>query len=218
MILLSSRLKRAGHLPSSFGYFVRLDSFDEIVAKWTRHVESTLARDRGDTGGSTIAPEPYAIIGHSLGNILTRYATDRLPAGLCRFIMLAPPNRPPVLARQLKQSRIYRALTGDAGQRLADPEFYEQLQRPDVPTLILAGDSGPRAPWLPFEGAPTDGVVGVEETRLGDVPHRVVPSLHTFIMNDREATRMIDHFLERGTVDDAEDSPNPPSAAAEPAS
>jgi len=212
MILLSSRLKRAGHRPSSFGYFVRLESFDDIVAQWTTHLERVLAHDRSEAGDE--ATQPYAIIGHSLGNIITRYATPQLPPGLSRFIMLAPPNRPPLLARTLKQSRVYRALTGEAGQHLADPDFYDRLDRPDVPTLILAGDGGPRSRWLPFEGAPTDGVVGVEETRLGDVPHRIVPSLHTFIMNDREATRLIDHFLEHGRADEADEQPSPPAPTA----
>lgn len=198
MLLLSARLKRAGHLPSSFGYFVRLDTLDQITDKWIRHLEATLALDNKGRD----EPAPYAIIGHSLGNIITRYATDRLPEGLLRFIMLAPPNQPPVLARKLKQNPVYRALTGDAGQRLADPGFYDQLSRPDVPTLILAGDSGPRARWLPFEGAPTDGVVGVEETRLEGVPHLTVASIHTFIMNDREATHIVDHFLDTGTLPD----------------
>jgi hypothetical protein len=84
-----------------------------------------------------------------------------------------------------------------------------------VPTLILAGDKGPRARWLPFAGEASDGIVGLEETRLHDVPHRTVSALHTFIMNDRTATKTIAHFLDSGSLDSggAGDAPKAGGAA-----
>lgn len=190
MLLLSSRLKRAGHQPSSFGYFVSREPLAAIVERFSAHVGRTLDDDRQRDGAA-----PYAIIGHSLGNIITRLASPSLPPGFERFVMLAPPNRPPLLARTLQRNPLFRALTRDAGQRLADPAFYETVPVPEVPTLIFAGDAGPRARWLPFQGAPSDGVVGVDETRLDGVPHRVVPAIHTFIMNHREVTRTLVQFL-----------------------
>lgn len=208
MLLLSSRLKRAGHRPSTFGYFVRLDPLEVITDKWVQHIEGVLARDRSESGEEEV---PYAVIGHSLGNILTRVASPRLPAGLCRFMMLAPPNQPPALARRLKENPLYRALTGDAGRLLADPAFYAALPVPDVPTLIVAGDAGSRGRFLPFRGGPGDGVVGVEETRLGEHPHLVVDAVHTFIMNHRDVTRTICHFLEEGALEERADLP--PAAA-----
>ncbi len=200
MLLLASRLKRAGHAPSTFGYFVSTGGFDAIRDRFVAHVGGVLARDGAETPGSV----PYAVIGHSLGNIITRHATDTLPAGLCRFIMLAPPNRTPKLARALRGNPLYRALTGEAGQRLADEHFYEGLKTPDVPTLVCAGEAGARGRFLPFGTADSDGVVAVEETRLGGAHlHRVVPAVHTFIMNDREVTRMICEFLAEGRLRDA---------------
>lgn len=201
MLLLASRLKRAGHRPSSFGYTVSTGSLDAIRDRFVTHMEGVLAKDRLDSGGDDV---PYAIVGHSLGNIITRYATARLPRGLARFVMLAPPNQMPKLARALRQNPLYRALTGDAGQRLADEAFYASLQTPDVPTLVFAGDVGSRGRFLPFGAGESDGVVSVEETRLvGSHLHRVVPAVHTFIMNDREVTRMICRFLEEGRLEDA---------------
>lgn len=200
MLLLASRLKRAGHTPSSFGYYVSTGTFDAIRDRFVKHVEGVLARDRARDDEEV----PYAIIGHSLGNIITRYASDSLPKGLSRFIMLAPPNQAPKLARSLASNPFYRALTGDAGQRLADPAFYEALKSPEVPTLVFAGDVGSRGRLLPFGKGESDGVVAVAETRLvGDHVHRVVPAVHTFIMNDREVTRMICHFLETGALEEA---------------
>jgi pimeloyl-ACP methyl ester carboxylesterase len=201
MLLLGSRLKRAGHRCSTFGYYVSAGRLDAIKDRFAQHVTEVLARDGAQGDG---APVPYAIVGHSLGNIITRYASDDLPAGLCRFIMLAPPNRTPKLALALKRNPLYRALTGEAGQRLADPAFYEALKTPAVPTLVFAGDIGARGRLMPYGTPESDGVVGVEETRLpGEHVHRVVPAVHTFIMNDREVTRMICQFLEHGALPEA---------------
>jgi len=203
MAWLAARLKRAGHLPSSFGYMVSRENLGEITDRFVSHVGLTL-RGEGAGGAPVIAPEPYAIVGHSLGNIITRNAYRRLPAGFSRFVMLAPPNQSPLLARALKENPLFRLLTGDPGQKLADPEFYSSLPTPEVPTLILAGDGGPRFHWLPFSGAASDGVVALEETKLHDLPHRVVPALHTFIMNHPQAVRTISHFIETGVLPDDE--------------
>ncbi len=183
MIWLARRLSRAGHRPSRFGYSVMRRDIDAIVASFVAHIEAAL--EPGET---------YAIVGHSLGNIITRAAGDRLPEGLCRFVMLAPPNRSPSMARRLKNNLVFRFATGDAGQKLADPAFYEALGRPDVPTLIFAGEVSGRQPfWL--DGG-SDGIVKVDETPLDDLPHHVVDALHTFIMNHPEVAERILAFLE----------------------
>lgn len=198
MALLARRLRAAGHHTSSYSYFVSRDPLVRIADGLVAHVERTISDDqkadeRGDRRGD------FAVIGHSLGNIVTRMALPRLP-GLRRFVMLAPPNQPPVLARTLASNPLYRALTRDAGAKLTDDEFYRQLPRPAVPTLIVAGTRGPRTSWLPFAGQASDGIVGVDETRLPGVAHVEVPAIHTFIMNDAEVARLTLHFLEAGTL------------------
>jgi hypothetical protein len=178
MALLARRLKKAGHDVDSFGYFVTKDALEVIAHKFKGHI--------GDAAG-------YAVIGHSLGNVITRLALP-LP-GCARIIMLAPPNSPPVMARALQGNPVFKALTRDAGQKLLDESFYARLPVPDVPTLVVAGTAGPKAPWLPFRGEPSDGVVRVEETRLPGVPHVEVPAIHTFIMNDADVARLALEFL-----------------------
>ena len=197
MALLSARLRRAGHTVSSFGYLVLKHSLDEIAQQWAQHIAQHLAADRQAEKSRPGTTEPYAIVGHSLGNIITRHATELLPAGLSRFVMLAPPNRSPAMARWLQDNPLFKALTRDGGQKLASPAFYERLARPDVPTLIIAGDKGPRLSWLPLTGS-HDGLVGLDEARLEGVPLHVVPALHTFIMNHPQVTRTIHTFLEHG--------------------
>jgi pimeloyl-ACP methyl ester carboxylesterase len=182
LVLLALRLERAGIRTSRFGYSVIAHDLDAIVTRFVAHV-----RDR--------ARGPYAIVGHSLGNVIARMALPALPPGLERLAMLAPPNQPSRLAAMFKDVPIYRALTRDAGQKLGDRAFYDALPVPSVPTLVLAGTVGPRARWLPFAGAPSDGVVAVHETRLHGAEHREVRAIHTLIMSDASVALAIARFL-----------------------
>lgn len=204
MWLLAWRLRQAGHQPSLFAYAVSLTPLDEIVAKLKTQVAATLAADLAAApkpaavaGGPADPPPQYAVIGHSLGNLLTRLASPELPAGFCRFVQLAPPNQSPATARLLRDQALFQAITQDAGRKLVDEDFFATLPVPAVPTLILAGDAGPRQPFLPpFRGEPNDGVLTVEETRLPGIAHLVLPAIHTFIMNRRDTTRAILAFLD----------------------
>ncbi len=171
---------------SQFAYRVTQHDLAQIGARFVAHVRSHAAG-------------PYAIVGHSLGNVIARMASPTLPPGLQRLVMLAPPNRSPRLAQRFHRLPVYDALFRDAGQRLADPAFYADLPVPNVPTLVFAGSLGPRARWLPFEGAMSDSVVAVDETFLPNADHRVVPAMHTMIMNDAEVTRAIVEFLAETT-------------------
>ena len=185
LLLLAMRLERAGIHTSRFGYSVLSHDLDEIAERFRRHVHER-------------ATGSYAIVGHSLGNVIARMASPRLPPGLTHLAMLAPPNRPPRLALALEKHPLYRVLTRDAGQRLANAAFYESLPVPAVPTLVFAGTVGPRARWLPFAGAASDGVVAVDETHLPGAEHREVPVIHTLIMNDARVASEITRFLRAG--------------------
>jgi hypothetical protein len=78
---------------------------------------------------------------------------------------------------------------------LGDSAFFDHLPVPAIPTLIIAGNHGPKASWLPFGGQPNDGIVGVKETHLKGVPMVEIPALHTFIMNRSDAFEMVRDFL-----------------------
>ena len=190
MALLALRLRQAGHSTSSFGYLVSRQSFDDIVERWVAHIERHIQRDKaGDDD------DAFAVIGHSLGNVITRGALPRLPT-LARFIMLAPPNQPPAMARALERNLLFRALTRDAGQKLLDDGgFYAGLPVPTVPTLVVAGDAGPRFARSPWKGGANDGVVSVDETRLEGAEHVVVDAIHTLIMNHNDVAGLALRFL-----------------------
>ena len=88
--------------------------------------------------------------------------------------------------------------SGDSGQKLADPGFYESLPIPTVEFGILAGDKGHR---IGFD-TPNDGVLEVETTRLaGASDWLVLHHTHTFIMNARDTFECCKSFLETGSFE-----------------
>lgn len=181
--LLRRRLDDMGHITSSFGYSVSTDSLESIANKWVAHIAREVSPN-----------ERYAVIGHSLGGIITRLAFPRLPPGLSKFVMLAPPNRSPAAAQQLKHNRLFRLLTGDAGQKLGDVNFYATLPVPTVPTLVFAGTLA--AGSLFHRGGEVgDAVLSADETHLAGARHLEVRAIHTFIMNNNDVTREIGEFL-----------------------
>jgi pimeloyl-ACP methyl ester carboxylesterase len=190
MMILAARLKRAGYPVRLFGYSVTVESLDEIVDRFVERVRTEVGEG-----------EEYAVVGHSLGNVITRLAGPRLPPGFARFAMLAPPNRFARSAWVMRKNPIFKAITRDTGQRLGDQVFYEALPRPDVPSLIIAGNAGPRARWLPLGAEPNDGILTVEESQLDGVPMVQVPALHTWLMNRRDVFRAVRDFLAAGAVE-----------------
>ena len=186
LALLARRLRLAGHDVSSYGYFVSRDALEVIADRFVEHITRHLDGD-----------DEFAVVGHSLGNVITRMVLARLPR-LTRLVMLAPPNLPPALARRLQGNPIFRVLTQDAGRKLVDADvFYASLPVPAVPTLIVAGTRGPRFAGSPWQGRENDGIVGVDETVLDgpSISHVTVNAVHTLIMNDVEVSRLVLRFL-----------------------
>jgi hypothetical protein len=187
MRLLGARLRRLGHHVGYFGYNTRTDEkFHEIVQRLIVTIKS-LPRD-----------EPYALVGHSMGGLLSRASLpaleDHPPFHL---FLLASPSRPPRLASRAARSRLYRHITNDCGQQVANPEFYKNLPMPTIPTTIIAGTGGPRSRWLPYGYEANDMAMTVEDTLLGP-DHEVirVPSVHTFIMNSSHTFQHIARVLQ----------------------
>lgn len=190
MWVLDRRLRALGYRPSLFGYFVTVSDLDSIAERFLRHVERVRADDADKGGG-------YAIVSHSLGGIITRLASPRLPPGWRAFTMLAPPNRPPaVVTDVLGELKLFRLFTRDAGEKLKDGEFYRNLPAPAAPTLVIAGVGGPRLGRLHLD-APNDGVLRAEETRLAGAEHVEIDAVHTFLMNRTDVLEKILAFFSR---------------------
>ena len=184
MWLLGRRLRGLGYTTSSFGYVVTLENLEQIAGRFREHVARVVD-----------GAQSYAIIGHSLGGLLTRLVSAELPPGWRGFVMLAPPNRQPALVRLLSRNPLYKLVFGDTGKHLDDPDLYARLPVPEVPTLVIAGVRGPRAAWLPFDGAPNDGILRVDETELPGAERLEVDGVHTFLMNRGDVFQAIRDFL-----------------------
>jgi fermentation-respiration switch protein FrsA (DUF1100 family) len=187
---LARDLRRAGHRPQLVGYVGAVESYRAIVSRARSRLQAA-ARNG----------EPYAAIGHSLGGLILRAALAdwpaELPAPRC-VVMLGTPSQVPRLARRLRGWRLYRWVNGEAGQLLAQPDFFAGLPVPAVPLTVIAGTKGwPRAVSF-FSGEPNDGVVAVAETHLSGAAAVVeLPASHTFMMNNRQVRTLVREVLAR---------------------
>lgn len=145
-------------------------------------------------------------IGHSLGNIVVRYAIGDLQragdtATLARIrhvVMLGPPNQGSAIARYLSNVGLFEWITGKSGQQLGAKweEFEAHLATPPCPFGIIAGNLPESLPKNPLVDGPSDFVVSVEETKLaGAADFLEVPRLHSFLMDDPNVQHAVERFL-----------------------
>jgi hypothetical protein len=179
MALLARRLDAAGMATKLFGYVAMVEGFAACRDRLQRVVDQETA------------DAPAILIGHSLGTVLIRAACPQLRRPPFGGFLLAPPSRASRAARAVAPRRLFRLLTGEMGQLLADADFMNALPLPTAPTTVYAGTGGPRGSWSPFAGEPNDGVLAVAETQLPGAPTRLVPAIHTFIMNSRDVAEDI---------------------------
>jgi pimeloyl-ACP methyl ester carboxylesterase len=174
LLLLSLRLRRAGHRVHFLDYVPAFESLE--------HASARLA----DLVARKIQPRPYALVGHSLGSVIIRNALTRMadhPPQAAYF--LAPPMIACRAAKFFQRFRVYRIVTREMGALLAQDEFMRRLPIPRN-TRIYVGTAGPRRRWLPFEYEVNDGILLASEA-VGDSTAEVqmVRSSHTMIMNRR---------------------------------
>lgn len=203
MAPLALRLRASGHRPSLFGYSVTFERLDRIAERFAEHVREVVGDEVLDNeSDAEEREEGYAVVGHSLGNIITRLASPKLPPGFRRFVMLAPPNHPPATARALEDNFFFVLLTRDAGRKLCDDGFYDDLPAPDVPSLVIAGTRGPSGEWHPANDQAHDGLVTVDEAKLDGVPLVEIHGVHSFLPWRGDIARRVASFLEHGPSDD----------------
>jgi hypothetical protein len=187
MAVVAWRFEEAGYRVHSFSYSQRTESLDDLSAGLHEFIEEGV-----DT-------PVYHLIAHSLGNIIIRNGFKQTyREGLGRIVMIAPPNRPAELAQLFEDNPIYQWMTGDSGQKLADPSFYQELPIPTVEFGVIAGSI---TYGIGFDG-PNDGVVKVENTKLeGMADWIVLEHTHTFIMTAQDTFERCLNFIETGAFE-----------------
>lgn len=115
--------------------------------------------------------------------------------------MLSPPNKGSEITEKLKDTFLYKSITGPAGQQLGIGEnsVPKTLWPIHVGLGIISGNRS-LDPWFSFmiEGD-DDGKVSIENARLEEInDFLAVESSHPFMMRNPEVTDQIVFYLMNG--------------------
>jgi pimeloyl-ACP methyl ester carboxylesterase len=159
--------------------------------------------------------ERIDFVAHSLGNLVIRRYFAGTGVGthptkdprLGRIVMLGPPNQGAEIATRMQYVPLFKTVMGPSGKALASDweELESRLAIPSIPFGIIAGGRGNDRGLNPLVTGDDDVVVRVEETRLpGARDFRVVPALHSFMMDDPDVKTLTRNFLDDGWFESEE--------------
>ena len=190
-------LESKGYAP----YYVAYPSTRRPVAEHAENLRRIVARLDG--------PEAIHLVGYSLGGLVVRaYLAGDYDARIKRVILLGTPNQGAHKADLWDGNWAYQKIMGPAGQELGTGEEGIVTSLPDTLPVefgIIAGGKGDGKGYSFVLTGDDDRTVAVESTRLpGASDFVIVRSIHSFLINRREAHEYIASFLLHGYFRSAE--------------
>ena len=190
MLILGQRLEWAGYRVEIVRYASRTAPFSEQLATVAQVVEQC-------------CPDASKVhfVGHSLGALVIRgYLVEHRSDALGRVVLLAPPNQGSLFVDWLNEMQLASEMLGPVGRELGTDttDLWATLPLPDYEVGIIAGSRSTQPIGPPAIPGPDDGIVSVEQARLGNVPLLVLPRSHAFIANSRHTANAVIRFLRTG--------------------
>jgi pimeloyl-ACP methyl ester carboxylesterase len=193
MVKMAQALERQGYAVHNVDYPSRKHSIDSLSEQAIgRALETPLMSEY----------DKIHFVTHSMGAILVRnhLARHDIP-NLGRVVMLGPPNHGSEVVDFLRGWSVFQRINGPAGSELGTDSASKPATLQDRPFElgVIAGDRSIN--WINslMIGAPNDGKVSVESTKLPWMKdHLVVHSTHPFLMRNDQVIRQVVEFLREG--------------------
>ena len=196
MLILGQRLEWAGYQVSIAEYPSLTASFDEQLKTLHDAVEECC-----------LDASRVHFVGHSLGALVIRgYLAEHRPKSLGRVVLLAPPNQGSLFVDWLEEMQLASDVLGPVGSALGtdSTDIPATLPLPDYEVGIIAGNRSTQPIGPPAIPGPDDGIVSLEQARIGNVPMLVLPRSHAFIANSRHTANAVIRFLRTGGFGEGE--------------
>lgn len=190
MLILGQRLRWAG-------YRVAIAEYPSLTAPFAEQLDTMRAIVE------ECCPDASRVhfVGHSLGALVIRgYLEEHRPDSLGRVVLLAPPNQGSLFVDWLEEMQLASEMLGPVGSALGTDttDLPANLPHPDYEVGIIAGNRSTQPIGPPAIPGPDDGIVSIEQARIGDVPMLVLPRSHAFIANSRHTATAVIRFLRTG--------------------